>query len=398
MHKDNISRFMATSDEYEQKSVSSVLPRLKEIAEMVMRAAEADTLGDMLERIAEASRELVGAKYAALGVPDGKGGLEYFEFSGLDRTSIPVIGHLPKGRGLLGAIMTERKPIRTPRMQDDPRSYGFPPNHPPMERFLGVPIMVGDLLYGQLYLTDRVDGAPFSEQDQWLIETLAGYAALAIAGATLREQQRRVALLEERERISMELHDGVIQSLYAIGMHVELMRLSEVRAEDAELRGIVSSLNDVIEDIRSYIQNLKLRERYGRNLREFIYDITRKLHIPRTVRVEIDTPGENLATLSPALYEAMCQMANEGISNVIRHANATQLKISASQTDRAFQLKIVDDGVGFDLNQMDEHSGLGLRNVRQRARLYGGDVYIDTAPGQGTCLTINLPLNHRKPG
>lgn len=383
---------MTTSDEYAQKSVSSVLPRLKEIAEMVMRAAEADTLGEVLERIAEASRELVGAKYAALGVPDGKGGLEFFEFSGLDRDMIPVIGHLPKGRGLLGAIMEEREPIRIDHMQSDPRSYGFPANHPPMERFLGVPIIAGNALFGQLYLTDRIDGEPFDEKDQWLIETLAGYAALAIAGANLREQQRRVALLEERERISMELHDGVIQSLYAIGMHLELMRLSDKPAEKGELRGVVGNLNDVIEDIRSYIQNLKLRERYGRNLREFIYDITRKLHIPRTVRIEIDTPTENLATLSPQIYEAMCQMANEGISNVIRHANATHLKISASQTDRVFQLKIADDGIGFEPGHIDDNSGLGLRNIQHRARMHGGDVYIDTAPGQGTCLTISLPL------
>jgi len=385
---------MTTSDEYSQKPVSSVLPRLKEIAEMVMRAAEADTLGEVLERIAEASRELVGARYAALGVPDGKGGLEFFEFSGMDRDMIPVIGHLPLGRGLIGAVMRERQPIRVEHMQADPRSTGFPANHPPMEKFLGVPIMTGPDLYGQLYLADRLDGKPFDEQDQWLIETLAGYAALAIAGANLREQQQRVALLEERERISMELHDGVIQSLYAIGMHLELLRLSEKPVEEGEMKSMVGSLNDVIEDIRSYIQNLKLRERYGHNLREFIYDITRKLHIPRTIHIEIDTPNETMATLAPKVYEAMCQMANEGISNVIRHAHATHLKVSASQTDRAFQLKIADDGIGFEANHIEDGSGLGLRNIRQRARLNGGDVYIDTAPGRGTCLTINMPLNH----
>ncbi len=362
-----------------------------------MRAAEADTLGEVLERIAEASRELVGAKYAALGVPDGKGGLEFFEFSGMDRDMIPTIGHLPLGHGLIGAVMRERQPIRVEKMQADQRSSGFPANHPPMEKFLGVPIMTGPDLYGQLYLTDRLDGKPFDEQDQWLIETLAGYAALAIAGANLRQQQQRVALLEERERISMELHDGVIQSLYAIGMHLELLRLSEKPVEEGEMKSMVGSLNDVIEDIRSYIQNLKLRERYGHNLREFIYDITRKLHIPRTVHIEIDTPTENLATLSPPIYEAMCQMANEGISNVIRHANATHLKISASQNDLAFQLKIADDGIGFEPDDAETQSGLGLRNIRYRARMHGGDVYIDTAPGKGTCLTISLPLNAKKP-
>ncbi|MBE2270482.1 MAG: GAF domain-containing sensor histidine kinase [Anaerolinea sp.] len=374
--------------------MSSVLPRLKEISEAVMHAAEASSVGEVLERIAEASRELVGVKYAALGVPDGHGFLEYFEFSGLDRDIIPVIGHLPKGRGLLGAIMRERAPIRLERMQDDDRFFGFPPHHPHMERFLGVPILAGNQLYGQMYLVDRVDGKPFDDEDQWLIETLAGYAALAIAGVNLREQQQRVALLEERERISMELHDGVIQSLYAIGMHLELMRLSEKPPGDEEMKSMVGNLNDVIEDIRDYIQNLKLRQKYGRNLREFIYDITRKLHIPRTIHIEIDTPNETMATLAPKVYEAMCQMANEGISNVIRHAHATHLKVSASQTDRAFQLKIADDGIGFEANHIEDGSGLGLRNIRQRARLNGGDVYIDTAPGRGTCLTINMPLNH----
>jgi GAF domain-containing protein len=177
----------------------------------------------------------------------------------MDTEAANKIGHLPRGRGLLGAIMQEREAIRLERMQDDPRSSGFPPHHPHMERFLGVPILVGDHLFGMLYLTDRIDGKPFNDQDQWLIETIAGYAALAIAGVELREQQRRVALLEERDRISMELHDGVIQSLYAIGMYLELIRTSET-LKPSDLTQATRDLDSVITDIRSYIQNLKARE------------------------------------------------------------------------------------------------------------------------------------------
>jgi signal transduction histidine kinase len=380
------------SDEYSAQDMPSLLRRLQEIATVVMQAAEADSLAGLLERIADAARELVGAKYSALGVPDGKGGLELFEFSGMERGTLPMIGHLPRGRGLIGAIMREAHPIRLDSMKEDARFVGFPPNHPRMDRFLGVPIRGGGQLLGQIYLTDKVNGEAFNEQDQWLIEMLAGYAALAIAGAQLRDQQRRVALLEERERISMELHDGVIQSLYAIGMSLELMRTNPQPPAPSELTPIVANLNDVIDDIRSYIQNLKMRERYGRTLREFVYDITRRLHIPRQLKVELDTPNEALIALSPTVYEAMCQMANEALSNVIRHSHAHHVRIAATQDERVFQLKIADDGVGFNDNQVDSGEGLGLRNIRERARMHGGDVYIDSAPGRGTCITFTLPL------
>ena len=383
---------MTTSDENSRNIMPSVLARLREVASSVMRAAEAESVGEVLERIADAARELVGARYAALGIPDGRGGLEFFEVSGVDDKLAPKIGHHPLGRGLIGAIMSERQPIRVDHMTEDPRFYGFPKNHPPMDRFLGVPIIAGNQLFGQLYLADRLDGMPFSKEDQWYIETLAGYAALVIAGTQLREQQQRVTLLEERERISMDLHDGVIQSLYAIGMHLEIMRLNDKPPSDDELKDVVSSLNDIIEDIRRYIQDLTMRQRYGRVLREFIYDITRRLHVPDSLKIHIETPGEPLIALTPILYDALRQMANEALSNVIRHSKATHVRISAQQSDRVFQLKIADNGVGFDNGLIASGDGLGLRNIQQRARLHEGDVYIDTAPGRGTCITFSLPV------
>ncbi len=382
---------MRISDEYSQNDMPYLLSRLKAIASTVMYAAGAETLGEVLERLADSARDLVQARYAALGVPDGRGGLEYFEFSGMSAEAANRMAHLPRGRGLLGAIMQEREPIRLERMQDDPRSIGFPPHHPAMESFLGVPILVGDHLFGMLYLTDRLDGKPFTEQDQWLIETTAGYAALAIAGVELREQQRRVALLEERDRIGMELHDGIIQSIYAVGMYLELVRTSgSLRPDD--LTEAIHGLDDVITDIRGYIQNLKARERQAHTLEERLHEIVKRLHVPTTLNVVI-APIHETVVLPPIVFEAVCQMANEALSNVIRHANAQHVHISAEQTAHAFTMTISDDGKGFNPGQTpSDEGGLGLRNMQQRARLHDGDVTIESTPESGTRIRLTIPV------
>ena len=382
---------MQISDESSQNDMPLLLSRLKAIAQTAIYAAGGDTLGEVLERLAEAARDLVGARYAALGIPDGRGGLEFFEFAGMDADTANMIGHLPRGRGLLGAIMQGRESIRLDHMQDDPRSSGFPPHHPAMERFLGVPIIVGNHLFGMLYLTDRLDGKPFTEQDQWLIETTAGYAALAIAGVELREQQRRVARLAERERIGMELHDGVIQSLYAIGMYLELLRTSDA-VSPSDLGQAVANLDAVITDIRSYIQNLKAHERQSQTFEQSLRDIVKRLHVPPTLNVIIE-PMDNIA-LMPTIFESVCQMANETLSNVIRHAGAQHVYVSAEQTAEAFTMRIVDDGKGFNPEQIDHgEEGLGLRNMRERARLNKGSVNIESSLTEGTTVTVTIPLD-----
>ncbi len=384
------------SDKLPQQEVSLILNNLKSIASSVMYAASADTLAEVLERIADVSRELVGARYAALGVPDGMGGLEYFMFSGMDPRDVAKIEHPPVGRGLLGAIMRERQPIRLTDLKKDPRSSGFPEHHPHMEKFLGVPIQVGDQLFGMFYLTDKVNGEPFTDEDQWLIETAAGYAALAIAGAQLRDQQQRLALLEERERIAMELHDGVIQSLYAVGMQIELARTNNpINADD--LSAVTKHLNSIIEDIRSYILDLNRRGSRDITIEHCLKEILSRLHIPESLNVQCSAPNEPLP-LSNAVYEAVCQMANEAISNVIRHAQATELHVEAQTDGGYFKLKIKDNGVGFNYQQGGQlkssaaQGGLGLRNIQRRAQLHGGSVEIESTAGEGTQITLSIPL------
>lgn len=371
--------------------MNNLLNNLKEIATAVMYAAEGHNEEQVLERIAHISRDLVKTRYAALGIPDGEGGLRYFKVSGMSSDEIAQMEHLPRGRGLLGAIMTERKPIRLENMREDERSYGFCRSHPPMTSFLGVPIQMGQQLFGMLYLCDKVDGQPFNEADEWLVETMAGYAALAIAGSALSEQKNRLTILEERERIGMELHDGVIQSLYALGMHLDLLRTGDSPIEAENLTPIIAGLNEVIEDIRRYILNLKARSFHKNTIRECIQDMLNRLHIPRSVEVNLDAP-DDYPPFSPVIFEAICQITNEALSNAVRHADATRIQVTVPPVVHNFQVIIEDNGLGFELQRAWSENGLGLRNIQRRAQMHGGSVDIQTERGKGTILTITIPL------
>ncbi len=380
-----------TNDNYNRKEPTLLtVHQLNEIASAVMYAAEAGNVEQVLERIAEVSRNLVKARYAALGVPDGEGGLKFFKTTGMTEEEVSRLDHLPCGHGLIGAIMEERQPLRLEHMADDARSVGFCAHHPHMDSLLGVPIQIGQQLFGTLYLCDREDGQPFTQEDQWLVETMAGYAALAIAGSQLSEQQSRLQLLEERERIGMELHDGVIQSLYAIGMHLDLMRLGGQATSD-NLGQVMQSLNNVIEDIRRYILNLHRGDHYQRTIYERLEDMLARVFRPQDLTIHLDAPHDK-PLFTPATFEAICQMANEAISNAVRHSKAENITVITRQENNLFRITIADDGQGFDVNQVVNHSGLGLRNIQQRAALHGGSVEITSSPGRGTQLTIIIPV------
>jgi signal transduction histidine kinase len=379
-----------TSNETPEKEVTIVLATLKDIAEAVIHAAEAGTLRQVFQQIAYVAQQLVHSRYAALGIPSEDRTMMYFEVAGLEPDAIKRISHPPIGRGLLGLIIEDREILRLEHMSEHPRSVGFPENHPYMDRLLGVPVQVGEQLFGMLYLTDRLDDQPFTQEDQWLVESLAGYAALAIAGSQLSEQRGRLLLLEERERVGMELHDGIIQSLYAIGMQLQLLRLSKPDVGD-ELSNATRSLDAVIEDIRHYILNLKVANYEQQTIRAGLMDVIARLHVPEALTIEVQAPDRQ-PPFAPPVVEAICQIAYEAISNIIRHARATEAVVEATEDTAHFRMVIRDNGGGFSTDETSEHEGLGLRNMMQRARIYGGMVAIESAPGQGTRLTLELPL------
>ncbi len=354
-------------------------------------ASELD-LDKVLQQIVEAARELVGAQYAALGVSNKNGFLETFVYSGMSSSQVEQIGHLPRGRGLLGAIIQERRTIRVSRITDDPRSHGLPDHHPPMESFLGVPIIAAGEVLGNLYLTEKIEAAEFSADDARLIEMLAANAAAAIQNARLFQQVEQLAVLEERTRIGMDLHDGVIQAVYGVGLTVETAKMvlpDNASESDELLKLAIGQLDDAIHDIRNYIMDLRPR-RFGGNLQQGIEQLVREFEANMLVPIELRY--DVFSALTAAFGRTIFLTAQEALANVARHAKASRVWVSILEENQTLTLVIRDDGVGFDTATRHNRIGHGLTNMRQRAREVGGRFELDSTPNVGTTLIVSLPL------
>jgi len=380
---------MTTPNRPEDKSASR-LDALSRAAATVTREL---SLPRTLQAITDIARELAEARYAALGVPDEDGTLKAFITSGLSPEEGSRIDHEPRGRGLLGAILESAEPIRLDDLTQDPRSVGFCPGHPLMTRFLGVPIISHGERLGNLYLTDPLDGEPFSEDDERLIVLLANHAAVAIENAHLSEQLQQIAQSRERDRIGMELHDGVIQSVYAAGMKLEILRgqFPMTPQQQAQYQNIIDDLNQIIEDIRVYIKNLRSARDEQATFKQRLDNLARHFHDFARVEVAVDVPA-SLRTLNEKQRHSLTQIVREALSNVARHAHATQVKIRVREVGNNLILTIEDDGVGFDPAELRNPESFGLRNMEQRARQLSGQFLIRSESGQGTCLTVQIPF------
>ncbi|MGE5462525.1 MAG: GAF domain-containing protein, partial [Syntrophothermus sp.] len=214
------------------------------------------SLDRLLERIAAVACEQADARYAALGVLDENGKLVKFISVGMEEDEIKRMAHPPVGKGLIGELMNTVDPLRVPVIQEHPRSVGFPAHHPKMVSFLGVPIRAANHQLGQIYLTEKVGAPEFTADDEKIIQMLAAYAAAAIQNARLHENTHRLAVLEERERIGMDLHDGIIQAIYGVGLSLDgaLHTIDESPTEAKErIRHSIDGLNQAIRDLRAYI-------------------------------------------------------------------------------------------------------------------------------------------------
>ncbi len=347
----------------------------------------------VLQQIVDAARDLIGCEYAALGVPDGLGGLSNFIYSGMSHAQAESMAHPPRGRGLLGAIIHEQCPIRVPKLSDDVRSSGFPENHPPMDSFLGVPIIWGDESLGNLYLTNKIGADEFSAEDQELLTLLAAHAAIAIQNAHLYEEVERLAVLEERTRIGMDLHDGVIQSIYAVGLTLESTRLvlPEGSDEASQLLDLaVDGLNDAIRDIRNFILDLRPR-RFRGNLSMGIGQLLREFQANTMIGVE-QTVGESIDNLPSSQARAIFLTTQEALANIARHAKATHVTLLLARVADSVTLTISDNGRGFDMQDESRRIGHGLANMQSRAEGLLGRFTIVSAPGEGTTITLHLPI------
>ena len=358
------------------------------------------SLEKVLKQIADSARDLAEAQYAAIGVPNADGQLETFVHSGMPADIVAEIPSLPQGYGLLGALIEEKRPIRIPRIGDDPRSVGFPQNHPPMDSFLGVPVVAGEHVLGNLYLTNKLNAPEFSESDLELVEMLAAHVAIAIQNARLYEQVGRLAIVDERARIGMDLHDGVIQSIYAVGLILESTRLeiqkSNVESANQLLDQAIGGLNDTIRDIRNFILDLR-PHRFSGNLDQGLSRLVREFQANTMIPVNLDVPKWVGGSLSTPVIRAVFLTAQEALANVARHAKATEVEVRARRVSAGSELCIIDDGKGFTPTAMDHAVGHGLANMRARAEELSGSYEIMSAPGEGTKITLVFPSSKARP-
>jgi len=378
-----------------RNSVDRLRAQLGAFNEATLTITAELALDRVLQRIAHLARELVNARYAALGVPDGNNGLEQFLTSGMSEEEIAQMEHPPEGKGLLGALLHSTTPMRVPRIADDPRSAGFCGNHPEMTSFLGVPIVSKGALLGTLYLTDKIGADEFSEDDEQLIVMLAAHAAIAIENARLYQQVQRLAVLEERERIGMDLHDGIIQSIYAVGLTLEYCNLlldEEPPAAKTQLGQAISGLNDVIRDIRNYILDLRPQRFQGKDLPSGLFELIRAFRANTLIQADLQVDMDGDVALLQTQAAGLFHIAQEALANIAKHARARQVSVLLSRDTTHVTLAVRDDGRGFDPAHVSAYEGHGLRNMDARARALGGKLWVESAIGKGTTVKAVVPM------
>ena len=406
--------------------------QLAAINTAIVSVSSALDLGEVLQNIVDAARGLVHSRYGALGVADEHGHILQFITSGLSHQEREAIGPLPQGHGLLGALIKEGTPLRIPAIGSDPRSYGFPPNHPSMTSLLGVPILFNEKPVGDLYLTDKLSAEEFTDEDQELVMLLANHAAVAIENARLYEEvrtardrfqvwnedlERRVeertreierysktlttrvlqAQEEERKRIARELHDDTAQSLSTLLINLDVID-PHIGAENETLRTGFQRVREIaqrtLDATRALSHDLRptILDDFGlvAALRWFADEFMRTFG----VAVELHTEPPN-GQLTLEIELVLFRITQEALTNSGKYAEANHTGVQLSFPDGTAKLVVEDDGKGFEpatRRGPTRQGGLGLYGMHERAELVGGILEVESAPGQGTRVTAIIPV------
>jgi len=334
---------------------------------------------------------MVGARFGALGVlNEERTSLSEFITVGIDRDTYESIGSLPTGRGVLGLLITDPRPLRLANISLHPESVGFPPHHPPMTSFLGVPVTARNEVYGNLYLTEKIGWSEFTRDDEDLVKALAQAAGIAIENARLHGRISDVAVLEDRDRIARDLHDAVIQRLFAVGLSLQgISKSVKTPRESEHLRSAIAELDATIRQIRSSIFELSTTEASAgarSQILALIHDLDDVVGFE--VRVTFDGPIDSM--VSDEVLEALTATMREAITNVERHAHATRATVMVRADDHACMLRVEDNGGGLIAGEPTD-GGLGLNNLRRRAEKLGGSLTVENS-GHGAVLEWKVPL------
>ena len=344
----------------------------------------------VLRRIVEVACDLVDAQYGALGVltQDGRA-LEQFGTVGLSEADELTIGPRPTGRGVLGTLIADDKPLRLANIADHEDSFGTPAHHPSMSSFLGVPVRVHGAVYGNLYLTNKTTAAEFSEDDEELALALAFAAGIAIENARLHSLVRDHTLMEERDRIARDLHDSVIQRLFAIGLSLQgTARLVERTEAAARMGEAIESIDETIRELRKAIFDIELTiDKEG--LYSKVMDLVHELSPVLGLEPQVSVVGPIGRVAMGPMSDAVLAVMREALTNVAKHAHASRVSVMISAGDE-LRVIIADDGKGI-CGRSGE--GLGLNNMQQRAERLGGGMEIGSSREGGARVAWHVPFD-----
>ncbi|WP_431985301.1 GAF domain-containing sensor histidine kinase [Streptomyces qinglanensis] len=362
---------------------------------------------DVLQTIVASARDLLGAEYAALGVPDDQGGFAQFVVAGVSDEQWRAIGPLPRQHGILAAMLQDATPQRLADVRKDSRFGGWPAAHPMMADFLGMPIADGEQVLGALFLANKRCVPPreqsrpasrerpcaFTEDDEELLRLLAQHAAIALTNARLYERSRELTIAEERTRIGHELHDAVAQKLFSLRLTAQaataLVDRDPARAK-AELHEVARLSGEAADELRAAVVELRPAALDEDGLVATLR--TQAQVLDRAHSAQVDFVCEGVRALPAAQEEALLRVAQEALHNALRHADAEHVRVTLVRRGPSAVLTVTDDGKGFDpdaVRSAGRH--LGLVSMRDRASGVGGTLTVRSEPGKGTAVALEVP-------
>jgi signal transduction histidine kinase len=370
--------------------------RLAALNEAALAIAGDLDLDRVLDRILKTAARLVGARYGALGIPDGRGGFGRFLTVGISEKRAERIGALPRVHGVLGALVSKGKPIRARDIRRHPEFSWYPEHHPEMIEFLGVPIRHRGEVLGNLFFSGARDGV-FTAEDQRLVEMLAAHAGVAIATARLYADAQQLAMLEERSRVARELHDAVSQTLFSLVYEARAAAdraRSDPQAAAEHLAQVQQQAAGALEEMRNLVLALqpKSLERDGlaATLRDHV-DGLRRIH-----QAAIEARIDEADRLAPDQQLAVLRIAQEALHNAVKHAGAVPIHLDLRHASDATRLVVRDEGPGFDVKTMARtRRTVGLHAMRDRAHAIGASLTIESQMGGGSVIRLTLPSRRR---
>jgi signal transduction histidine kinase len=369
--------------------MSDSLTELYSVSQAVLTVTRQMSVRDVLQVIVRSARSLVGARYAAIGVPDAGDSFAEFVFDGISQREQDAIGPLPRRHGMLGVLLAGGKPERLEDISKDPRFWGWPAHHPRMSHFLGVPVKDGDKVLGIIFAANKATpkSTGFTERDEEILSLFATHAAIAITNARLYERSRELSVLEERARLARELHDAVTQKLFSIRAHARaaavLAERGDCRQAGAEIEAVGALGAEAHAELRAIIDGLAPPDLAEAGLAESLRRYAALAG--RAHNVDVTVTASATPAFGHEVDAALYRVAQEALHNALRHSGAGQVRVALT----AKGLEVTDDGHGF-APESSMTRGLGLASMRERAAAVGGTLLVTSAPGTGTRVRLTV--------